>query len=278
MLANVRVAFTQWLSLPKLRTIQPLAGAPSAALYLSEYTLGAADLALPPLAPEAVGENFLLVVALPGAGTHCRLLDQRHRLAPGTFLWLRQGVPVHLRAEAAPTSSVLGWCFTTAALPAELADLLLALPLTQNPLVPVRPLTPPDRAQPAAIVTAGRGMTDSDFPSVAILSSASLADLSARMGMDLSPDRFRGNLWLDGAAPWTEFEWIGQSIRIGGAVLQIKERITRCNATKVDPATGVPNADTLGALEAAFGHQDFGVYAVVTTSGPITVGDEWRLV
>lgn len=141
----------------------------------------------------------------------------------------------------------------------------------------VRPLNPAERAQPKSIVTAGRGMTDSDFPSLAILNTASLADLSARMGTDLSPDRWRGNLWLDGAAPWAEFDWIGQSLHIGGAVLQIKERITRCSATKVDPATGLTNADTLGALEANYGHQDFGVYAVVTQGGPIAVGDEWRL-
>lgn len=141
----------------------------------------------------------------------------------------------------------------------------------------VRPLNPENRAQPVGIVTAGRGMTDSDFPSVSILNRASLADLSARMGMDLSPDRWRGNLWLDGAAAWAEFGWIGQNIRIGGAVLKIVERITRCNATKADPETGVVNADTLGALEAGFGHQDFGVYAEVVESGPIAVGDEWRL-
>lgn len=141
----------------------------------------------------------------------------------------------------------------------------------------VRPLNPENRARPVGIVTAGRGMTDSEFPSVSILNRASLADLSARMGMDLSPDRWRGNLWLDGAAPWAEFGWIGQNIRIGGAVLKIVEQITRCNATKVDPETGVVNADTLGALEAGFGHQDFGVYAMVVESGPIAVGDEWRL-
>lgn len=141
----------------------------------------------------------------------------------------------------------------------------------------VRPLNPENRAQPVGIVTAGRGMTDSDFPSVSILNRASLADMSARMGMDLSPDRWRGNLWLDGVPPWAEFGWIGQNIRIGGAVLKIIERITRCNATKVDPKTGVANADTLGALEAGFGHQDFGVYAEVVESGPIAVGDEWRL-
>lgn len=141
----------------------------------------------------------------------------------------------------------------------------------------VRPLNPQDRAQPAQIVSADRGMTDSEFPSISIGSLASLSDLSARMGQDLSPHRFRANLWLDGGAAWAEFGWIGQTLRIGDALLRIEERITRCKATTVDPTTGHPDADTLGALETAFGHQDFGVYAVVIEGGPIAVGDEWSL-
>ncbi|TXH98841.1 MAG: MOSC domain-containing protein [Pseudorhodobacter sp.] len=141
----------------------------------------------------------------------------------------------------------------------------------------LRPMNPANRAQPVRIVTAGRGMTDSDFPSVSILSTSSLADLSARMGLQLSPHRFRGNLWLEGAAPWEEFDWIGREIRIGDATLRIDERITRCNATKVNPITGTPDADTLSALETAFGHQDFGVYATVLGGGQVALGDEWSL-
>ena len=141
----------------------------------------------------------------------------------------------------------------------------------------VTPLNPPDRAQPVAIVTAGRGMTDTDLPALSILSTASLADLSARMGIELSKDRWRGNLWLDGGAPWAELAWVGQHIRIGGAVLKIEQRIERCSATTVDPETGRANAPTLQALNTHFGHQDFGVYGVVVESGPISVGDEWRL-
>ena len=141
----------------------------------------------------------------------------------------------------------------------------------------VRPLNPAGRAPPATLVTAGRGMTDSDFPSVSILSVTSLADLSARVGQDLSPHRFRGNLWLDGAAPWEELGWVGRTLRVGGAVLRIDEQITRCNATKVNPTTGQPDADTLSALESAFGHQDFGVYATVIEGGPIALGDDWSL-
>jgi uncharacterized protein len=136
----------------------------------------------------------------------------------------------------------------------------------------VRPLNPENRAQPSRIVSAGRGMTDSPFPSVAILSTASLADLSARMGMDLSVHRWRGNLWIEGLDPWAEFDWIGREIRIGDAVLQIEERITRCKATTVNPETGHPEGDTLTALDTAFGHQDFGVYATVVKAGTLQLG------
>jgi uncharacterized protein YcbX len=120
-------------------------------------------------------------------------------------------------------------------------------------------------------------MTDSEFPSVSILSLCSLADLSARMGQHLSADRWRGNLWLDGAAPWAEWDWIGRSLQIGQTELRIEERITRCRATSANPETGRIDADTLGGLDAAFGHQDFGLYAVVTRGGTIATGDKVTL-
>lgn len=141
----------------------------------------------------------------------------------------------------------------------------------------IGPLNPADRAQPVKIVSADVGMTDSDFPSVSILSLTSLRDLSDRMGMPLSVDRWRGNFWIEGAAPWAEFDWIGRKIRIGGALLEVRERITRCRATMVDPETGTISGDTLAALQSNYGHQDFGVYAVVIEAGAVAAGDEWSL-
>lgn len=137
----------------------------------------------------------------------------------------------------------------------------------------VMPISPPDRARPARIVSAGRGMTDSDFPSVSILGMASLRALSQRMGQALSPHRFRGNLWIEGTAPFEEFDWIGRRLRIGGAVLEVRERITRCRATMANPETGRIDADTLTALENGWGHSDFGVYAVVVEGGPVALQD-----
>ena len=137
----------------------------------------------------------------------------------------------------------------------------------------VHDLNPADRAQPVQIVKAGVAMTDTDFPSVSIFGLASNLDLSTRMGQSLSPYRWRGNLWIEGLAPWAEFDWVGRDIQIGAAVFHMQERIVRCKATSANPDTGQIDADTLGALNGGFGHQDFGVYARVTTGGLVALGD-----
>jgi len=138
----------------------------------------------------------------------------------------------------------------------------------------VTPLADPSRPRPSRVVRAeGRGMTDSPFPSLSILSHASLGALSDRLGQPLAMERFRGNIWLEGLAPWEEFGWIGRRIAIGKARLVVRERITRCKATSVNPATGQPDADTLRALQDGWGHQDFGLYAEVEAGGEVRRGD-----
>jgi len=142
----------------------------------------------------------------------------------------------------------------------------------------IAPLSDPARACPSGIVRAStRGMTDTDFPSISILSRGSLADLSARAGKDLSPLRFRGNIWLNGLPAWEEFNLIGREITIGGATLRIREAIGRCRATSVNPATGRANIDMLSLLKTSYGHTNFGVYAEVVRGGPIAVGDSFHI-
>jgi uncharacterized protein YcbX len=138
----------------------------------------------------------------------------------------------------------------------------------------VRPLMPENRAQPARIVRAAeRGMTDTDFASISIINLASGRDLGQMMGQEIDPLRWRGNILLDGMEPWTERDWIGQTLRIGGAELEVREHIVRCLATTANPATGERDADTLGALKVHRGNQEFGLYAVVTRGGDVAVGD-----
>jgi uncharacterized protein YcbX len=135
------------------------------------------------------------------------------------------------------------------------------------------PLCDPARARPAFVVRAERGMTDSAFPSIAVLNRASLDALGGPLGAPLAMERFRGNVWLDGLEPWAEFDLVGRELAVGDATVVVRERITRCKATSVNPETGRVDADTLRALEAGWGHQDFGVYAEVLAGGAVAVGD-----
>lgn len=136
----------------------------------------------------------------------------------------------------------------------------------------IAPFWPTDKAPAARVVRAEGAMTDVPAPYVSVLSLASLRVLSARLGRDLSMHRFRGNLWLDGLAPWEEFDLIGRDMAIGPVRLTVRQRITRCKATTANPETGRFDADTLGALQDGYGHQDFGIYAEVTQGGRITPG------
>jgi len=120
----------------------------------------------------------------------------------------------------------------------------------------------------------GQAMTDWPDPFISILGTGSLDALSLCAGAPLSPHRFRGNLWVEGWAPFEEFDLIGRTLRIGAAELEVKVRIARCKATHANPETGVRDQDTLALLQDNFGHQDFGVYAVVTKPGAIAAGDE----
>lgn len=137
----------------------------------------------------------------------------------------------------------------------------------------VRPLMPESRAASARLVQVpGRGMTDSDFPSITLCNAASHRAVERQIGHSLSPLRWRGNIWFDGLPEWEEFNWIGHRLRIGTAEFVVRERTDRCLATTANPATGERDTDTLGALD-HWNHQDFSVRAECTTSGEIEIGD-----
>lgn len=138
----------------------------------------------------------------------------------------------------------------------------------------LRPFWADTRPEPARVVRVpGQAMTDVPDPFVAVLNLASNRALGQRLGQALSIHRWRGNIWLDGLAPWEEFDLVGRDIAVGEALLRVEVRITRCRATQANPATGRFDADTLGALEEGCGHQDFGVYARVLRGGRVARGD-----
>lgn len=139
----------------------------------------------------------------------------------------------------------------------------------------VKPLMDPDRVQSSHIIRVdGPGMTDTNYASISLNNQASRRALQQHTGVQMQMERFRGNLWVDGLAPFEEHEWIGKTIRIGTAVFEGVETIERCMATHASSETGKRDADTLGTLEAKYGHRDFGLFLKVVEDGTTKLGDE----
>ena len=125
------------------------------------------------------------------------------------------------------------------------------------------------------LVEAADGDVLSDHPSavVSIINLASVKDLERVTGKPINPARFRGNIYLEGLDPWAEFDWLGREIAIGGARLEITQRINRCAATNVDPETAERDLNIPKDLQRGFGHVDLGVYGCATAAGRVAAGD-----
>jgi hypothetical protein len=123
----------------------------------------------------------------------------------------------------------------------------------------------------------GHMFSDHKNKVLSVISLATIRDLERVTGQPIDPLRFRANLYIDGAPPWAEFRWISEDIEIGDVHLRITEKIDRCAATTVNPATGKRDINIPKALQQGFGHIDCGVFAAVTIGGPIAVGDALQL-
>ena len=157
----------------------------------------------------------------------------------------------------------------------DLAEVTVDLPSDGQKLIDwVTPIWPDNRPALAQVVPAPeRGVTDTNYASVSIMNRASLRALCQKSGLTLQARRFRGNIWIDGAAPWEEFDWIGKTLSICDATLEIVEPIERCLSTHANPDTGRRDAEVLRHLNGDWGHQNFGVHARVVNGGAIARGD-----
>jgi GntR family transcriptional regulator / MocR family aminotransferase len=134
-------------------------------------------------------------------------------------------------------------------------------------------LLPNLRAAPALVRSVGGHFMDKPDSVISLINLATVRALEQQWGVDIDPLRFRANIYIDGAKPWEEFEWIGNEIRIGGTVFSVDRKNGRCGATNVNPATGRRDLDIPSSLRAAFGHKNLGVYLIVREGGQIAVGD-----
>jgi len=119
-----------------------------------------------------------------------------------------------------------------------------------------------------------------------LVSTGSLEALGAAAGADRPVDgrRFRMTIGVDGVEPHAEDGWIGDHVRVGGAVVAVHAHAGRCATTTLDPDRGIRDLDTLGAIAAYRGDVPtqeplpFGVWCEVVEPGLVAVGDPVELV
>jgi len=124
----------------------------------------------------------------------------------------------------------------------------------------------------------GHSFCDHKTQVVSLIGLGSLRALEAAVGGKRDKLRFRANLYVEGAAAWAEFGWVGKVLEIGAARLLVQERIDRCAATKVNPVTAERDVNPVVELQEHFGHIELGVFAEVLQGGGIGVGDAVRVV
>ena len=142
-----------------------------------------------------------------------------------------------------------------------------------------RRFMPKELRGPPKVLTALEGFrfTDSRRGYVSLINLASVRELETVVGAAVDPLRFRGNIHIEGLAPWAEFDLVGQVLTApSGARLKVTKRIERCAATNVDPDTGIRDLEIPKSLMKAYGHFDCGIYAEVLSGGSLAVDERFE--
>ena len=128
------------------------------------------------------------------------------------------------------------------------------------------------RGQPRFHYVPGHVFGDQPRPAISLINLASLAAYEAAVGAPRDLMRFRANIYFTGPA-WSEFDWVGQELLVGGVRLRVTKRTVRCPATEVNPATTERDARPIAELRALYGHADLGVHTEVVDGGTLALGD-----
>lgn len=128
------------------------------------------------------------------------------------------------------------------------------------------------RGPPRIVSARGHSFSDVAMKCVSVINLASVREIGRVAGGDIDPLRFRGNVYVEGLAPWAEFDWVGATLAAGAVRMTGVKRITRCAATNVNPATAERDLNIPRLLTNSFGHADCGVYVRIDAGGQLEEG------
>jgi uncharacterized protein YcbX len=129
-------------------------------------------------------------------------------------------------------------------------------------------------APPGWALARENGTPHHDAAPVHVVSTGTLATLSALAGEPFPVQRLRPNLLIDtgdGGEPFPEDGWIGRTLRIGGVELEIAERTERC-VMVTHPQAGVEARPRLLQQIGRANGACAGVYATVRVPGTLRAG------
>ena len=115
--------------------------------------------------------------------------------------------------------------------------------------------------------------TDSKTQDLTLINLSSVDELGEKAGSALDPLRFRGNLYIKGAKPWQEHDWIGKEVTIGALRFTVRKRTQRCAATNANPTTGERDQEIPKLLMKTYDHADCGIHLMPLNSETLQVGD-----
>jgi uncharacterized protein YcbX len=130
------------------------------------------------------------------------------------------------------------------------------------------------------MVADGTPGTDRGFDAtVTLMSRASVRRLEREAGHAVDSRRFRMQIEVEGIDAHAEDDWVGQTVQIGEATLQINGHVGRCIVTGLDPDTGRGDMPTLELLRGYRLGLDttetltLGVFGGVVVPGTVRLGD-----
>jgi uncharacterized protein YcbX len=135
--------------------------------------------------------------------------------------------------------------------------------------------TPPELLRTLLEYATPPGSYTDAYP-VHLVTTASLAALRERSGLDGDRLRFRPNLLVDAgpARGFCEFDWIGKRLRAGEAVLAVESKTIRCSMpSRAQPRLGIPEEPRITAALVVHCKRHLGVNVHVESGGPVRTGD-----
>ena len=113
--------------------------------------------------------------------------------------------------------------------------------------------------------------------SISLINLKSIMDFQNKTNENIEPQRFRGNIYIDGIDAWEERNWIGKIIKINNISFKVEKNIPRCVAINLKPNSDDDNLDLLKSLKKNYNHFDMGIYLTALNNGPINIGDKISL-